>query len=182
MSYSVSANAGRSGRLLDGSGEDVYCDAGVRVRCSISPTSAVGGSNATVYVSCGCCTWTAVSNASWITVTGGSSGNGNGTVSYSVAANTGSQRSGTITIGGKTFTVYQASGCTDQCNLQRQYCYGQAAGCADYCVQMVLQQNPGCVYNPGACMPLIQACAAQCTQQMLQSCDAQYQQCVASCN
>jgi glucose/arabinose dehydrogenase len=57
------------------------------------------------------CPWTAVSNASWITITGGSSGLGNGTVSYSVAANTGPQRTGTMTIAGKTFTVTQSSGC-----------------------------------------------------------------------
>jgi len=50
-----------------------------------------------------------VSNATFITVTSGSSGSGNGTVGYSVAANAGStSRSGTITIAGQTFTVTQA--------------------------------------------------------------------------
>jgi hypothetical protein len=58
------------------------------------------------------CTWTAVSNNSWITVTGGSSGTGNGTVTYSIAANTGIARTGTMTIAGNTFTVTQASGCS----------------------------------------------------------------------
>ena len=43
----------------------------------------------------GSCTWTATSNASWITITSGSSGTGNGTVSYSVSSNTDtSQRTG----------------------------------------------------------------------------------------
>ncbi len=55
------------------------------------------------------CTWTAVSNVSWITITSSSSGSGSGTVSYSVAANTStSQRSGTLTVAGKTITVTQA--------------------------------------------------------------------------
>lgn len=55
------------------------------------------------------CAWTAASNASFITVTGGASGSGNGTVSYSVAANTGTaSRNGTLTIAGQTFTVTQA--------------------------------------------------------------------------
>ena len=55
------------------------------------------------------CTWTATSNASWITVTSGSSGNGNGSVVYSVVANTGtSSRTGTLTIAGQTFTVTQS--------------------------------------------------------------------------
>ena len=42
----------------------------------------------------------------------GGSGTGNGTVSYSVAANTGAARTGTVTIAGQTFTVNQAGGCT----------------------------------------------------------------------
>src|SRR5262249_40207521 len=54
------------------------------------------------------CNWTAVSNAIFITILSGSPGRGNGQVSYSVAANTGSTpRSGTITVAGLTFTVTQ---------------------------------------------------------------------------
>jgi hypothetical protein len=53
------------------------------------------------------CSWTAVSQDSWITVTAGGSGSGNGTVTYSVAANPGAARKGTIRIAGKTFTVQQ---------------------------------------------------------------------------
>ena len=52
--------------------------------------------------------WAANSNVSWITVTGGSPGAGNGTVTYAVAANSGLQRVGTMTIAGLTFTVTQA--------------------------------------------------------------------------
>ncbi|MHB8827994.1 MAG: LamG-like jellyroll fold domain-containing protein [Syntrophales bacterium] len=52
--------------------------------------------------------WSAVSNApSWIHITAGSSGTGNGTVFYTVDANTGAARTGTMTIGGQTFTVTQ---------------------------------------------------------------------------
>jgi hypothetical protein len=56
------------------------------------------------------CTWTAAttSGASWITVTSGSSGSGNGTVSYSVAANTSGPRSGSITAAGQTFNITQS--------------------------------------------------------------------------
>jgi hypothetical protein len=55
------------------------------------------------------CTWTAVSNAtSWITVTSGASGDGNGTVNYSVAPNPdNASRSGSLTIAGKPLTVNQ---------------------------------------------------------------------------
>ncbi len=79
---------------------------------SLSPTSqTLGGGTGTgtvnVTTSSGC-TWTATSNDSFISVTSGASGTGNGSVGYSLLANnTGSQRSGTITIAGQTFTVTQ---------------------------------------------------------------------------
>jgi hypothetical protein len=55
------------------------------------------------------CPWSAVSSASWLTVTSGASGTGNGIVGYSVSANTGSEaRSATITIAGQIFVATQA--------------------------------------------------------------------------
>jgi hypothetical protein len=66
--------------------------------------------NGTINVTAGAgCNWTAVSNdPGFITVTSGNNGTGNGTVSYTVAANPGSTiRSGTITVAGKTFIVRQ---------------------------------------------------------------------------
>jgi BACON domain-containing protein/all-beta uncharacterized protein len=82
---------------------------------SIAPTSqnvTVGATTGTVTVTADAgCTWTATSGAPWITVTSGTSGTGNGPVGFSVAANTGSARSGTMTIAGQAFTVNQAA-CT----------------------------------------------------------------------
>jgi len=79
---------------------------------SISPASgsfgATGGSDGVTVTTSAGCSWTAVSNASWIAISHGSSGSGNGTLGYWVDANTGPQRSGTITIAGLTFTVTQA--------------------------------------------------------------------------
>ena len=54
-------------------------------------------------------TWTASTSASWITITGPASGIGNSTVSFTVAANTGAARSGTLTIDGQAFTISQES-------------------------------------------------------------------------
>ncbi len=54
------------------------------------------------------CGWTASSNVPWITITSGGTGAGNGNVLFYVAANTGAQRIGTITIAGLTFTIIQA--------------------------------------------------------------------------
>ncbi|GJQ59136.1 MAG: hypothetical protein D8M57_07175 [Candidatus Scalindua sp. AMX11] len=54
------------------------------------------------------CTWSATSNVSWITRTSGSSGTGDGEVNYSVSTNTtGSDRTGSMIIAGKVFTVTQ---------------------------------------------------------------------------
>lgn len=78
---------------------------------AISPTSASyaasgGAGSVTVTTNKNSCTWTAVSNTpSWITVTSGSSGTGNGTVGYRVAANAGGAQSGTMTIAGKTLSI-----------------------------------------------------------------------------
>jgi hypothetical protein len=71
------------------------------------------GGNATINVSAGSgCAWVAASNAPWIVVTSGSSGSGNGTVQLTVTGTTGPNRSGTVTIAGRTFTVNQGQGCT----------------------------------------------------------------------
>ena len=55
--------------------------------------------------------WTAATTSSWISITGGSSGSGDGTVCYGVATNSGVARSGTITVSGgtivRTFAVNQ---------------------------------------------------------------------------
>src|SRR5262249_12514231 len=78
----------------------------------INPTSqsfAAAGGTGSVTVTAGTgCSWTAVSNDAWITITSGSSGSGNGTVNYSVAQNTGSARTGTMTIASQTFSVSQS--------------------------------------------------------------------------
>ena len=54
------------------------------------------------------CTWSAMSNTEWLRVTSSNSGSGNGSVSYTVAANpTNAVRTGSLSIGGWTFTVIQ---------------------------------------------------------------------------
>lgn len=54
------------------------------------------------------CDFSAVSDASWITVTSGNPGSGNTTVSFTVAANTtGQSRAGTIRVAGQNFLVGQ---------------------------------------------------------------------------
>jgi Zn-dependent metalloprotease len=99
---------------------DVPADCGGACSFSINPTSAsfaaAGGSASVTVTTQAGCNWTAVSNNSFITITSGASGTGSGTVSYSVAANTSTARSGSLTIAGLTHSVSQASaggGCTN---------------------------------------------------------------------
>jgi hypothetical protein len=81
---------------------------------SIDPLSASvasGGAIGTVAVTTGDgCTWTAETQDAWITVSSGTPAIGSGSVGYSVAANAGPLRTGTITIAGQTFAVNQAAG------------------------------------------------------------------------
>jgi len=56
------------------------------------------------------CSWTATSNAGWVTIPPSSNGTGNGGLIYSVAANTGvAMRSGEIQIGGQKLSIVQAA-------------------------------------------------------------------------
>ncbi len=55
------------------------------------------------------CDFSAASNASWISVTSGSLGSGNGTVNFSVPSNSGVARNGTITIAGQIFNISQSA-------------------------------------------------------------------------
>jgi PKD repeat protein len=78
----------------------------------ISPTSATiyssGGSQSFSLSTTSNCSWTASSDASWLTIANGTSGTGSKTITYSAAANTTtSQRTGHITAGGRTFTLTQ---------------------------------------------------------------------------
>ena len=89
----------------------------------ISPTSMEvdnGGGSVNVTVNAAeRCTWTAVSNAPWLTIVRGASDAGRGIVTVRVAPNTAKpDRRGTVTIAGSTFKVIQ-DGNDDQKNKDR---------------------------------------------------------------
>jgi hypothetical protein len=114
LSLTVAANSGgqRSGTVRVGDQALIITQATATCSYSLAPTvQSIGapggaGSPVSVVTSVGC-GWTAVSNAPWITVTAGQSGSGNGAVSFTVAANAGDTRTGTLTIAGHTLTVTQ---------------------------------------------------------------------------
>ena len=116
-SYTVSANttgASRAGSISIGTQSFTVTQAAAGCTFAISSNSlsvvAAGGTGSTNVTSGAGCDWSAASNDSWITVTSGASGSGNGPVGFSVAANPNtSARTGTLTIATRTFTVSQAA-------------------------------------------------------------------------
>jgi Putative binding domain, N-terminal len=76
---------------------------------AVSPTNVKmgkGGDTKSVKVTTASgCPWTTSSNASWITVSSG--GSGNGTVDITVPKNNGGKRTGSVTVAGQTVTVEQ---------------------------------------------------------------------------
>ena len=115
VTYTIAANtsaASRVGTLTIGGRSFTVTQSGIACTYAITPTTASlrpGATNGTVAVSTGpTCAWTTSSGVSWITITSGASGTGNGTVRYSVAANTTSvTRNGSLSIAGLTFVVTQ---------------------------------------------------------------------------
>ncbi|HEX5070450.1 MAG TPA: BACON domain-containing carbohydrate-binding protein [Vicinamibacterales bacterium] len=116
---------------------------------SASLTAAAGNSSTAVTIAAGCA-WTASTADSWITITSGASGTGNGTVAFSVAANSGSARSGTITIANQPFSVTQAGSCVATLNPTSQT-VGSGAGSATVGVAV----PAGCAWTASTTTPWI---------------------------
>ncbi len=74
---------------------------------TLERSAATTNGTINVVASPGSCAWTAASNAAWVRVTGG--GSGNGQLSYSLDANTSvNARTGTVTVAGRSLVVNQA--------------------------------------------------------------------------
>jgi all-beta uncharacterized protein/BACON domain-containing protein len=113
---------------------------------SISPQSQnlsnSGGSTTVAVTAPAGCAWTASSNAPWLSIASGATGSGNGTVQLTVAANSDTDRSGTATIAGQTFTVNQSNGCTFTLSPSSQT-MPAAGGSASFAVNT----NPSCAWT-----------------------------------
>jgi hypothetical protein len=120
LQFTVAANAGagRTGTLSVMGQTFTVTQAGT---CSytVSPIAQSfpngGGTGTTTVTAAAGCTWTAASsNTSWLNVTSGASGSGNGTVGYSVSSQgtNAASRSATLTIAGQTVTIYEGKNVT----------------------------------------------------------------------
>ncbi len=120
VAYAIAANTGaaRLGTLTVAGLTYTVNQAGTACSYAIAPASAAvgaaAGSGSVTVSTTANCPWGAASSVPWLTVTSGTAGVGPGTVTYTIAANTGTgSRTGTLTIGGQTFTVTQsAATCT----------------------------------------------------------------------
>ena len=126
LSFTVASNTSmtaRTGTITVGGVSFTVNQAGTpppACTVTVNPASRSVGATATsgstsVSAPAGC-PWTATSNAPWLTIASGGSGTGNGSVAFNVAANAGPSRTGTLTIGGQTFTVDQAGVCVYSIN------------------------------------------------------------------
>jgi hypothetical protein len=119
VTYRAAANpdaASRTGSVTVGDAAHVVTQTGL-TNCTVdlsktSDTFPVGGGTGTFdVIAPATCAWAASSNVSWVRVTepAGGIGSGSRRVSYSVDANPDAvSRTGTLTVGGKTFTVAQS--------------------------------------------------------------------------
>jgi len=116
VTYAVGPNSGglRTGSVSVGGQKHSVSQQGLACADTISPPYAFpDNTGGTISVSVSApkgCSWTAASNAAWITVKSGASGSGGGVVVLDVAPSPGGFRSGTATIAGQTFSVTQGAG------------------------------------------------------------------------
>jgi subtilisin family serine protease len=117
VNYSVTANSNSSSRTgtMTIAGQTftvTQSGCSYTVTYSNQPFPSSGGTGSVSVSTISHCPWTASSNANWITITSGSSGTGNGSVVFSVAANNSpNSRTGTLTVAGFTVTVTQNDAC-----------------------------------------------------------------------
>lgn len=121
ITYTIAPNLGgpRTGAIMIG-GETVAVNQAAAGSCwfTLSSNSALiatngGTGSVAITASLQSCPWTATSDNPFVNITSGASGTGNGTIQYSVPANTGDGRSAIITAGNSTsnvaLTLQQAS-------------------------------------------------------------------------
>jgi hypothetical protein len=119
LSFTVGSNSSANGRTgtLNVAGQTfTVTQEGVVLSCSYSLSSLtrsfeyLGGTGQVYVTTRNACSWSAVSNVEWVTMSSGDSGNGSGMVTYQVAGNSGKvTRIGTISIAGQLFVVTQAA-------------------------------------------------------------------------
>jgi hypothetical protein len=115
LRFRTDANAGpaRTGTIRVGNGTVTVQQHGTGAACAFAidrsetVVPATGGADVVAVSAPANCPWTAQSHDSWIVVTAGANGSGNGSAVLTIAPNVGGQRHGTATIAGITHYVTQ---------------------------------------------------------------------------
>ncbi len=114
IAYTVAANGApvaRSGSISAGSSRVQLSQQAAPCAYSLSRSAdtigAEGGRLSFDVSTLSGCSWSAASDAGWLTIASGQNGNANGTVTVAVAANAGAARVGRVTVAGRTYTVTQ---------------------------------------------------------------------------
>jgi hypothetical protein len=118
VSFAIAATGGpaRTGTLTI-AGQTVTVTQAPGCSFDVSPTAFSvdpdGGTRTLKVTAAPGCAWTAAvnNNVPWIRITGGASGSGSGTVTFTVASTNGPSRSGSLAVAGHTVTVTQSPGC-----------------------------------------------------------------------
>jgi hypothetical protein len=113
VSYAAQTNTGppRNG-TLSVAGQNVAISQTSACTFVLTPPfhefGAGGGNGNVLVIVSGPCSWTATTTASWIRMTAGESGTGDGLVQFVVSPNTtGAARSGTVMLAGQQYLVTQ---------------------------------------------------------------------------
>jgi YVTN family beta-propeller protein len=116
VNYTVAGNPGTTtltGTLTIAGQTYTVTETGIPCTFSLSANSATftssGGPGSVNVTAPTGCAWTAVSNSGWATINSGASGNGNGSVGYTVGSNSSSlPLNGSLTIAGQTFNLTES--------------------------------------------------------------------------
>lgn len=114
VTFRVAANplpSTRQGDIIINGSRVRVLQAASPCRFEIAPRSqgmaATDGLGTVAVTAANGCSWTATSQASWLSLTPPSSGDGSGTLGFSVTSNSGGERSATVSIADQTLTVTQ---------------------------------------------------------------------------
>ena len=103
--------AGASGAVIHGGCKQIHIAENMgsrRQRSARNNDVQFSGGSITIEVTTqAACTWTAASNATWVTLATPENGSGGGRVELTVSENTGAARAGTLLIAGQTVSVNQ---------------------------------------------------------------------------
>ena len=129
----------------------------VAVRSSSVPVPATGGTASFEVITRAGCTWTTTSQAPWITVTAGSSGEGSGTVALAVLPNSGPSRTAQFSVGSQVVPIVQEGTCAVSISPTAQAV--DATGAAS--LPLAVAAPPGCPWTIGSTVAWLSVVAVQ---------------------